>query len=1030
MTAMALVASASHGQLIVGVDAPGVPLRLWDAASGQYLATLAKGNVAVRGLAADDGGRTLYLSNGPQLWAIPYDGPLGPRLVGAYSGAVTGVSGDLAFDPVRRELLGTGGPGSQRLVRINPATAATTLVRNFMAGDLGGLAFEAARDRLLLATDSDLGDGAGPGVYALGHPYTAAPERIADYPDKAPMIRETDVDALAIAGETLWLVCDEPEWMYALNLVEQRYAPPTRQVFLTAAHPSGGATWAAGLWPDDRADLRVTLTAEPNPQPIVPGGAIDLTVRVTNLGPSALGVGSPVRLTVPAQAAWAFATPPATPVNGVAEWLTGPLAAGAEWTATARVLTTAAGTLVYVASAAPPPGVFEAAPSDNAASVAVRAEPLVDLRVTLDGPPACATAPGQVVEFRARVNNAWPTTAPDVTWQATWSAGAMLVSADPPLSGAGDGGTAALGALEGGGARELRVRLARAAPGPIELTVRAASPWPALTPEHAGATRSARVLSDTTPTGPGRVARLSTLAASPTSLLPGGLEPPPRLVAPLGPPSASPSGTWWIVRALTDRPEGERVALVVGGPSGVGLGLLQSFTELPIEPGPSGWFGPRVAAQIDEGLGIDDAGRWVFSGRDGRAEQEDDQFAMRWDGLSFVPLFQESITPADAIGPGVRFGGLNAPIRVGLHGDGRAACVVSVAGPGVDASNNRAVLCEDLTTVALREGLATPAGARDSTGAPAEPVLRELRDARVGGPGPSVLADARLALSGLDPPTSGVDEALAVFRAPGDRGEVVVQENLSIPRLASPLTARDQTPWTHADVDSGGRWLAHGRWNGGAGWTMRDGALLAASGAPIVSGGAERWAANAAFLGLAGNRAGDVVVVGPTDHPDPLRAQAAVLNGREVILRANDPVDLDDNGAYDDGVFVASFSPDALALSEGRLLIVVRLRDQPAAVGCAPDVTLGEALLSLPVPRPCAPDYDRDGQLTQEDLIGFLTAFLSEEPTPGPGGFATPCSLLAPPFDAGFVTDFNGDCAADQEDLLPFLTAFFAGCDS
>lgn len=85
-------------------------------------------------------------------------------------------------------------------------------------------------------------------------------------------------------------------------------------------------------------------------------------------------------------------------------------------------------------------------------------------------------------------------------------------------------------------------------------------------------------------------------------------------------------------------------------------------------------------------------------------------------------------------------------------------------------------------------------------------------------------------------------------------------------------------------------------------------------------------------------------------------------------------------------------------------------------------------VVGVVVPPPCLSDFDGDLFLSQEDLTGFLTAFLSEPSTPGPGGFAVPCAGLAAPYDAGFQIDINRDCAGDQEDLSLFITSFFDGC--
>jgi len=85
-------------------------------------------------------------------------------------------------------------------------------------------------------------------------------------------------------------------------------------------------------------------------------------------------------------------------------------------------------------------------------------------------------------------------------------------------------------------------------------------------------------------------------------------------------------------------------------------------------------------------------------------------------------------------------------------------------------------------------------------------------------------------------------------------------------------------------------------------------------------------------------------------------------------------------------------------------------------------VASNEATLSI-----CLIDFNCDGFLNQEDLSGFLTAFLDESIPPGPGGFAaTPCAGEPAPYDTfGYQADYNRDCSFNQEDLSGFLTEYF-----
>ena len=74
----------------------------------------------------------------------------------------------------------------------------------------------------------------------------------------------------------------------------------------------------------------------------------------------------------------------------------------------------------------------------------------------------------------------------------------------------------------------------------------------------------------------------------------------------------------------------------------------------------------------------------------------------------------------------------------------------------------------------------------------------------------------------------------------------------------------------------------------------------------------------------------------------------------------------------------------------------------------------------------CSVEFNCDGALNQEDLSGFLTAFLDESITAGPFGFAkAPCPGEPAPYDTlGYQADYNRDCSFNQEDLSAFITDY------
>ena len=101
---------------------------------------------------------------------------------------------------------------------------------------------------------------------------------------------------------------------------------------------------------------------------------------------------------------------------------------------------------------------------------------------------------------------------------------------------------------------------------------------------------------------------------------------------------------------------------------------------------------------------------------------------------------------------------------------------------------------------------------------------------------------------------------------------------------------------------------------------------------------------------------------------------------------------------------------------------MIRLGNYEVNGGSSGSFTIESTLL----PIPCFIDFNSDGVLNQEDLGGYLTAFLDESIPPGPSGTSTaPCLGEPQPYDElGYAADYNRDCTVNQEDLGGYLTEF------
>src|SRR6201999_2797975 len=113
-----------------------------------------------------------------------------------------------------------------------------------------------------------------------------------------------------------------------------------------------------------------------------------------------------------------------------------------------------------------------------------------------------------------------------------------------------------------------------------------------------------------------------------------------------------------------------------------------------------------------------------------------------------------------------------------------------------------------------------------------------------------------------------------------------------------------------------GDWLAYGRNGDGLGWGVPNGDVIAERGQsidPLGAASLETWSdttfAQGFFLAL-GGPTGSYAVGGTTSNSNSLADAVVVLNGTTVIARENDPVDLNNDGIFNDAVYIRTFNDD------------------------------------------------------------------------------------------------------------------------
>ncbi len=195
---------------------------------------------------------------------------------------------------------------------------------------------------------------------------------------------------------------------------------------------------------------------------------------------------------------------------------------------------------------------------------------------------------------------------------------------------------------------------------------------------------------------------------------------------------------------------------------------------------------------------------------------------------------------------------------------------------------------------------------------------------------------------------TNVDDILVVD------GNVVIREGSALPG-----SSRIAAAVFHAKLLPDGSWFARGDDPADEDWAVTNGEVVAETGDPITPGSPESWAD--VFLGFTGNGNGDWVLAGTTDSGDTATDSVIVLNGRDVVVREGDPVDLDGNGLADDDAFIgrgtdtsSAFTANDLYLTDDRTLWFIA----PLRNGAGEDLgtfgTGGDAFLRLRLPSPCS----------------------------------------------------------------------------
>jgi hypothetical protein len=252
-------------------------------------------------------------------------------------------------------------------------------------------------------------------------------------------------------------------------------------------------------------------------------------------------------------------------------------------------------------------------------------------------------------------------------------------------------------------------------------------------------------------------------------------------------------------------------------------------------------------------------------------------------------------------------------------------------------------------------------------------------------------------------PDTGADKVLVVD------GAVVIQEG-------SPLAGFTSNVSTISEgfMESNGDWYCRGSNADGTGWLVKNGTAVATTGSPVIPGVTETWTS---FMDVHGNGRGDYAIVGRTNNADPNKSDIVTVNGRFVVARESDAVDLDGDGQREPNLFLHIAQNRIMFADDGYVYFASRLK--ASATGTT-DVVAGTTSSSLLRVGGCPADIGKqggiagsDGSLDNNDFVVFIDLFFNHDWRA----------------DRGIQGGVPGtDGAFDNNDFVVYIDQFFGGC--
>ncbi len=651
-------------------------------------------------------------------------------------------------------------------------------------------------------------------------------------------------------------------------------------------------------------DLSIELADSPDPI-YDPNGIVTYTVTVTNGGPSdATGVVATVTLDANTSfISSTLATHDGAPTGGVATANIGAMADGANvvFDVVAQVLSQSSVTLNGEVTGTEDDPLLD----NNTASEETLFELTADLEVGLTDAPDPVLPVGGQITYTVDVINNGPSPATGVNLDVTLDANTAYVSntggASHDGSPTGGGVSLAIGAMAIDGIVSFQIIVDTLVEGTVIAAGTVTGSGTEVDPDaanNAGSTSTA-VVNDL---GGFAVGLYSNIAGHPTNTVPGV---PGVSWQNFDRPYRSPNTRLWILSADTDEGTSADEYIIVGSQCGGSLFAQEGVTTLD----------PNVIGDqigfIDQKLSINDAGDFAFTTNTNGATSAD-EVVVKYEaaGDKYVTIAREG----DAAAPtGGNYGSVLGSANITNTG-----FVWFIGDTDLSTAIDYFVFEKNGNSVVLQEGVDIPSG--------------------------SLGVDPNEAWDNFDSTDLSVDATGATYAVEGDlegdtstdkifavNNDVKTQEGIVIPGSGFTSPADALSPNDYGRIFSDGTWMVRGGNDDNQDWVVRDGAVLAKTGDPIALGNPELYddaPFSVTFFLFAANNNGHYIIGGTTNASNDASNAVLVLDGKTVISREDDVIDLNGNGLLDDPTRIRTYGNDDLILTDDmQAYVVVTMRD-------------------------------------------------------------------------------------------------------